>query len=149
MIHQMTGAAATWQVTDAARRVMAEDARLSYPAEGCGWLLGPAPGVVTVAVPVRNEAGATRAASRYLMGPDSYRAAARQAQAAGCDIVGVFHSHPDHPPRPSVTDLAEAWPAWLYVIVPVVAGSPGEPLGWQLQDDRDGFTAVTLARSER
>ena len=145
MIHQMARADATWQVSPAALQVMMDEARRTYPHEGCGWLLGSRPGVVEAAVPVRNEEGAARAAARYLMGPESYRAVAARARAAGHDIVGVFHSHPDHPARPSATDLAEAWPGWLYVIVPVEAGTPGEPGGWHLQADRGGFDPVALA----
>lgn len=127
-------------------QVILEEAARAYPEEACGWLLGAADRVAT-AVPARNAAGDAKG-SRYLMGPEAYRQAARTAREAGLDVVGVFHSHPDHPARPSVTDLAEAWPSWLYVIVPVEAGRTGEPRGWLLRDDRSGFGEVGLALDE-
>ena len=147
MILQMGGAGRSWRCSRAALLVMEESSRRAYPHEGCGWLLGPSPGTVQAAIAVRNEEALTAAPSRYLMGPDSYRAASRAAHSHGLDVLGVFHSHPDHPADPSATDLAEAWPSWLYVIVPVQAGVPGEPHGWLLRDDRSGFEAVRLESS--
>lgn len=135
-----------WRCLTTAWQAMLDEATRAYPSEACGWLLG-SDGRVVATRPERNETGHAKA-SHYLMGPESYRDATRAARAAGLDVVGVFHSHPDHPARPSATDLAEAWPSWLYVIVPVTSGRSGEPLGWQLRDDRSGFSAVGLAIDE-
>ncbi len=149
MIVRMAPGRRAWRCTRAARHVIEDAARRAYPDEGCGWLLGPASGEVRIAVAAGNEEESGRAAARYLMGPDSYRAVSRMARAEGLDVVGVFHSHPDHPPLPSATDLAEAWPSWLYVIVPVQAGTPGDLHGWLLRDDRSGFMPIELDHLDR
>ncbi len=62
------------------------------------------------------------------------------AREAGLDIVGFYHSHPDHPARPSQFDLDNAWPALVYVIVAVNQGKAGETTAWMLADDRSQFT---------
>jgi proteasome lid subunit RPN8/RPN11 len=58
-----------------------------------------------------------RARDRYELDPQDYLAADRQAREEGLDVVGIWHSHPDHPARPSETDLAAAWDSFSYVIL--------------------------------
>jgi proteasome lid subunit RPN8/RPN11 len=54
--------------------------------------------------------------------------------------VGIFHSHPDHPPVASARDLAWAsWPGYSYLITQVVGGRPTDSRSWQLAPDRSGF----------
>jgi proteasome lid subunit RPN8/RPN11 len=55
------------------------------------------------------------------------------------DVIGIFHSHPDHPPRPSDFDLQWALPWYSYLITGVHAGRAGESRAWQLRDDRSGM----------
>src|SRR5438874_3811272 len=79
----------------------------SYPEECCGVLLGPLEGDVKrvtdlVAVPNRREESAR--ARRYLIPPEVYQAAERRADSAGLDVLGIYHSHPDHPAVPSEFD---------------------------------------------
>jgi proteasome lid subunit RPN8/RPN11 len=99
----------------------------TYPHECCGVLLGTVDidkdeRVVKIVV----RAGNTRLDSlhnRYNIDPKELIAAQKQARQAGLDIVGFYHSHPDHPPRWSQTDLAEAhWIGCSYVITSVVKG---------------------------
>src|SRR3954471_14756523 len=99
----------------------------TYPHECCGVLLGTIDidkdeRVVKIVV----RAGNTRLDSlhnRYNIDPKELIAAQKQARQAGLDIVGFYHSHPDHPPRWSQTDLAEAhWIGCSYVITSVVKG---------------------------
>ncbi len=123
--------------------VVAAEARRRYPEEGCGLLLGR-DGRLVSAVAVPNGAPAEERRTRYLLSPGAYRRAEQQARTDGLEVLGVFHSHPDHPPEPSPTDLAEAWPEWVYVIVPVPAGEPGPPRAWRLAADRTQFVAVRL-----
>jgi proteasome lid subunit RPN8/RPN11 len=63
----------------------------------------------------------------------------REAREAGLDIIGFYHSHPDHSARPSQFDLENAWPAFVYVIVAVNQGKAGEMTAWILADDRSRF----------
>jgi proteasome lid subunit RPN8/RPN11 len=97
----------------------------TYPQECCGILLGTsAENHLTVAQLLR--AGNTRtdsAHNRYNIAPQELIAAQRQARKAGLDIVGFYHSHPDHPAQWSPTDFAEAhWFGCAYVITAVEKG---------------------------
>ena len=97
----------------------------TYPHECCGVLLGRSgDGSRTVEKTIR--CGNTRSDSphnRYHIAPQELVRIQRQAREAGLEIVGFYHSHPDHPPRWSQTDLAEAhWIGCSYVISSVEKG---------------------------
>jgi proteasome lid subunit RPN8/RPN11 len=97
----------------------------TYPHECCGILLGNAdPDALRVTELLR--AGNTRtdsAHNRYHIAPQELIAAQRQARKSGLDIVGFYHSHPDHPPMWSQTDFAEAhWFGCAYVITATAKG---------------------------
>jgi len=67
----------------------------------------------------------------------------REAEAAARErngvLAGFYHSHPNEPARPSQYDLDHAWPNFIYVIISVNAGVPGDVTVWRLRDDRSGF----------
>lgn len=111
--------------------------RDTYPHECCGALLGR-DGTVSAVHPLPNttEEGPRR---RFLVRPADYRDAERQAADRGADLLGFYHSHPDHPARPSQYDLDHAWPSFSYVIVSVMNGEPGAVTSWRLREDRSGF----------
>ena len=114
----------------------------TYPEEGCGFLLGTATAdgnrVVDVH-PVENRQADNRE-RRYQISPADYQAADRAAQERGLDVVGFYHSHPDHPAEPSETDLKEAtFPGYTYVIISVQNGTPTEITAWTLAPDRSRF----------
>ena len=69
----------------------------------------------------------------------SRRRARCSARAAQLDLLGFYHSHPDHPAKPSQFDLDHAWPSFSYVIVSVMAGRDGLLTSWQLKEDRSAF----------
>ncbi len=97
----------------------------TYPHECCGILLGSADGSeITVQRLLR--AGNTRtdsAHNRYNIAPQELISAQREARQAGLEIVGFYHSHPDHPAQWSATDFAEAhWLGCAYVITAVEQG---------------------------
>ena len=120
-------------VDDAIRRHGEE----TYPHECCGALVGHE-GQVTATVPLSNttEEGPRR---RFLVRPSDYRLAESRASELGVDLLGFYHSHPDHPARPSQYDLDHAWPTFAYVIVAVAAGKAGDMTVWWLKDDRSTF----------
>ncbi len=95
----------------------------TYPHESCGVLLGHAEeGVNSVmdAVPATNTR-ADSAHNRYSIAPQELIRIQREARQQGLDIVGFYHSHPDHPAQWSKTDLAEAhWIGCSYVITSVM-----------------------------
>lgn len=121
--------------------------RETYPHECCGALIGRGD-VVSVAFPLPNttEEGPRR---RFLVRPADYREAERHAAAHGLDLLGFYHSHPDHPARPSQYDLDHAWPFFAYVIIAVAAGQDGDLSSWRLAEDRSQFEpeGVTVADS--
>jgi len=119
---------------DAAIRAHGRDA---FPHECCGAMLGK-DGVVHEAfrLPNTTEEGPRR---RFLVRPDDYRAAEKRARETGLELLGFYHSHPDHPARPSQYDLDHAWPSFSYVIVSVMSGEDQALTSWQLKADRSAF----------
>ncbi|MFN3421945.1 MAG: M67 family metallopeptidase [Armatimonadota bacterium] len=108
-----------------AREVMVEHSKMVYPNEGCGILVGKREGEIwqvsrAVPVPNRNE---ERSRDRFEISPKDYLRVEKEARRDGLDIVGFFHSHPDVPPYPSLTDAQFAWSDFLTVIVGVFGGS--------------------------
>ena len=116
--------------------------RQTYPHECCGAMLGRA-GVVVEACPLPNttEEGPRR---RFLVRPQDYRAAERRATERGLELLGFYHSHPDHPARPSQYDLDHAWPVFSYVIVSVRDAVAAELTSWRLREDRAAFDEETV-----
>ena len=80
---------------------------------------------------------------RFRVSAADYRAAERHAADAHAELVGFYHSHPDHPAEPSQYDLDHAWPNLSYVIVAVRAGEPEAVRSWRLLSDRSAFEEET------
>ena len=80
---------------------------------------------------------------RFLVSPEDYRQSEAYARRVGADLLGFYHSHPDHPAEPSQYDLDHAWPNFSYVIVSVQAGQPGDVRSWRLSADRSSFVEET------
>lgn len=121
----------------------------SYPYEGCGLLLGQVEegvNVVTAVRPLPNvwpDEEAKR--TRFRIAEDDWRDAELEAMLADLDVIGVFHSHPDHPPVASPRDLAwAAWSGYSYMITEIRTGRPAASRSWQLQSDRSGFVEEEL-----
>lgn len=120
----------------------------AYPHESCGVLVGFASGddrLVAAAVPCRNlRADSPR--NRYHIDPRDLLRIEREVQAQGKEVVGFYHSHPDHPALPSATDLAEAhWVGCSYVITRVAAGRAEETRSFLLDGEGE---AVKRFRDE-
>ena len=117
----------------------------AYPAECCGALVGRLEGeakeVVRLAPAVNRR---TDDPHRYLIAPDDLRRLEADVRAAGLDIVGYYHSHPDHPAAPSAFDAAHAWPWYSYVIVRIDQGRGAELASWVLADDRPHMLPESL-----
>ena len=117
----------------------------TYPNECCGALIGR-DGIVstTYALPNTTEEGPRR---RFLVRPEDYREAERRATDAGGELLGFYHSHPDHPARPSQYDLDHAWPFFSYIIVSVRAGVSEDMTSWRLKEDRSAFDQEDLTNA--
>jgi len=119
----------------------------TYPHECCGFLFGRIEEnhrVVEQTRRAQNHRGDSPH-NRYEISPQEYMRAERLATEAGLEIIGFYHSHPDHPARPSQFDLENAWPGLVYVIVGVSAGQADKMTAWVLADDRSQFLSEETA----
>jgi proteasome lid subunit RPN8/RPN11 len=118
----------------------------TYPHECCGFMLGTAEdGLQTITEIRRQENERTDSKeNRFVISPDQFRAAEKYARKNGLLLVGIYHSHPDSPARPSEYDRDHAWPWFSYVIISVKGGKAVESNAWQLRDDRSGYDALEL-----
>ena len=110
----------------------------AYPEEGAGFLLG-AEGQVERVLPLPNAREDSSRHNRYLIAPEDYLKAEVAAEELGLSLIGVFHSHPDHPNRPSEFDREWAQPFFSYIITSVNAGKAVESRSWRLAEDRSKF----------
>lgn len=127
-------------------QAIARHGQETYPHECCGALVGTE-GRIADVVPLPNttEEGPRR---RFLVRASDYRLAERRAAEAGGELLGFYHSHPDHPARPSQYDLDHAWPTFAYIIVSVMNGAAADMTVWFLKDDRSTFEEGTLYHGE-
>src|ERR1700704_3758391 len=134
-------------VDSAVEREIRRHGEETYPHECCGALVGSAGrATATVALPNMTEEGPRR---RFLVRPSDYRLAEQRAAELGGELLGFYHSHPDHPAKPSQYDLDHAWPTFAYIIVSVVgdglagrsaeAAKAGDMTVWFLKEDRSTF----------
>ena len=114
----------------------------SYPDEGAGFLLGYDDGdqrhVAQIFITENAREDEARH-NRYLVTPKEYLQAEIAAEMLGLSLIGVFHSHPDHPNRPSEFDCEWAQPFFSYIITSVNAGKAIESRSWRLAEDRSKF----------
>ena len=124
---------------------IAAHARSGYPHEICGVLVGTAhDGVVRVAraVPVTNRE-TERPAVRYQIAPADLIEVQRSVREEGLDIVGYYHSHPDHPARPSETDRRIAAEGLsdgvMHIVCGVAGGRDTVATSWVFRDETQAF----------
>ena len=118
----------------------------AYPDEGCGVLLGRFAGdrVEVVDASSGTNQNTDRSQDRYLLDPADIVRADREARERGLDIVGFWHSHPDHPARPSQFDTDHAWADYVYVIVNTTTDGAGDLNGFTLSDEGEPFRQLPL-----
>ena len=114
----------------------------AYPSEGAGLLLGEADGArktVKAIRPFVNKFESGEQYHRYLITGEDMLKGETEAEKLGLDVIGVFHSHPDHPAQASEYDREHALPWYSYLIVPVLKGQVADARSWVLTDDRGKF----------
>lgn len=118
----------------------------AYPEEGAGFLLGKVgdPPVVLEIIARKNTGVLGARHNRYLITPEDYMRAETEADAIQMDVIGVFHSHPDHPDEPSDFDREWAQPHFSYVITSIRGGQAEGSRSWILAEDRSHFTEELL-----
>ena len=137
-------------ISDAVNQAIRRHGQETYPHECCGALVGTtadAESIVADVVPLPNttEEGPRR---RFLVRASDYRLAERRAAEMGGELLGFYHSHPDHPARPSQYDLDHAWPTFAYIIVSVADGKATDLTVWFLKDDRSSFEEGSIHYGE-
>ena len=113
-------------------------ARAEYPNEACGLFLGRPSrlgGPVVVRAVRCANLNRERARDRYELDPRDHLAAEEAARREGLEVIGVWHTHPDHPARPSETDRAAAWEGWSYLILSVTAQGVADVRSFRLQGE--------------
>jgi proteasome lid subunit RPN8/RPN11 len=120
-----------------------EDGEAAYPNECCGVLIGEVDnaGVKTVrsTLTIDNAREDGEQYHRFLITPEDMMKAEQTARANKLDVIGFYHSHPDHPSAPSGYDKDHALPFYSYVIVSVDKGKAQVLTSWELTDDRSDF----------
>ncbi len=131
----------------------------TYPHECCGALLGrdlgatetmaaesaklPSREILALFPLVNRRDDSPR--NRFSVTSEDVRDAEKAAREKGIDVVGWYHSHPDHPAKPSEYDRDHAWPWYSYIIVSVANGEPQHMTSWRLSDNREQMAPEELA----
>jgi proteasome lid subunit RPN8/RPN11 len=134
----------TLRLSNALVEEIRREGESAYPAECCGVLAGRLAPVKEVLrlVPATNRR--TDDPHRYLISPDDMRRIELELRSSGLEVLGCYHSHPDHPAAPSLFDTEQAWPWYSYIIVQVERGRAAELTSWVLDDDRSVMRAESV-----
>jgi proteasome lid subunit RPN8/RPN11 len=134
-------------LSNSLRRQIEQEGAVAYPNECCGILIGrdvkrddKTVRIVDRLEPGRNAFEAEEQYHRFSIDPLQQLRAEKSAEKQGLAVLGYYHSHPDHPARPSEYDRAHAWPYYSYVIVAIEKGTPTAMTSWVLDDATETFT---------
>jgi proteasome lid subunit RPN8/RPN11 len=128
-------------ISAAALSAIRAEAERAYPHEGCGALLGTDEDEIREAPPLANREG-DRPRVRFDVSPLDYVEVEEAAEARGFKLLGFWHSHPDHPARPSPTDREFAWDGFLTLVIAVEGGSAKDLTAWEVYGP--GFRQLDL-----
>jgi proteasome lid subunit RPN8/RPN11 len=143
-----------WISEHLAEKIRAHGAE-TYPHECCGALLGRDSSSDSETDPEKNASTPLREIlalfplvnrrddsprNRFSVTSQDVMAAEKEARTHGLEVVGWYHSHPDHPARPSEYDRDHAWPWYSYIIVSVQSGASQMMTSWRLNDERQEFS---------
>ena len=131
------------------RTEIAAHGERDYPYECCGLLLGRfaerGAKAITEICPISNAREEQAKRNRFLIRPEELMRGERYAEAKNLEVVGFYHSHPDHPAAPSPYDLEHAWPLYSYIVVSVMAGAAQDLRSWEMQPDRSRFAEEKIS----
>jgi proteasome lid subunit RPN8/RPN11 len=127
----------------------------AYPNECCGVLfgrdvagdVGGQTRVVERIAAVDNAFDAAEQFHRFSITPKQLMQAEKDAAAEGRLVLGFYHSHPDHPARPSEYDRQHAWPFYSYVIVAIAKGEAVDMTSWLLDEQTEAFSRQDIVES--
>ena len=137
------------QLATEQRSEIAAHGERDYPHECCGLLLGTfATGglkAITEIYPISNAREEQAKRNRFLIRPEELLRGKQYAAKSGLEVVGFYHSHPDHLAAPSGYDLEHAWPLYSYIVVAVSAGAAQDLRSWEMEPDRSKFTEEEIS----
>ena len=138
------------QLREANRLEIAAHSERDYPYECCGLLLGGfgAHGTKLVAetYPISNAREEEAKRNRFLIRPEELMVGEKYAARKELEVLGFYHSHPDHPAVPSQYDLEHAWPVYSYIVVSVRAGQAEDLRSWEMEGDRSRFNEEEMVK---
>ena len=114
----------------------------TFPYECGGMLIGRFENggkTVVELLPMENAMAEAEQYNRVLITPKDVMRAERYARGKKLDVIGYYHSHPDHPAIPSQFDLDHALPVWTYIIVSILQGRAADVRAWEMENDRSKF----------
>jgi len=123
------------------RRHLEETLEMAYPNEGCGFVFGVEKEdfrIIKKIWPVENIKPGDKT-RRFMIDPRDYLKAEKLAVSWGMDLLGIYHSHPNHPARPSIHDFNNAVPYFSFIILSVYNGKTASWSSWRLDDDGSEF----------
>lgn len=123
-----------------------------YPYECCGIVLGKfgdgQTKLVNHLLPISNSREEEARHNRFLITSEDIMRSELYARKHKLDVLGFYHSHPDHPAVPSAFDLEHAWPSYSYLIVSVSKGKAEDLTSWELKNDRSAFQSEPIIRED-
>ncbi len=130
-------------------QAMHASAERHYPNEACGLLLGRLANKgwhIDEGREVPNL-NTERSTDRFILDPEVYRMVDRELRGTNREIIGIYHSHPDCPAKPSPSDLADAWDDFAYMIISTYQGHAVDTQCWTLNTKSEKFQAITMQNS--
>lgn len=125
----------------------------TYPHECGGMIIGHFDAendkTVVELLPMENAMNESEQHNRVLILPKDVLSAERYAREKRLDVIGYYHSHPDHPARPSQFDLEHALPVWSYIIVSIVQGKATDLRSWEMENDRSKFNEEAVKEKSK
>ena len=123
-----------------------QHAKETYPEECAGALVGMDVGEMKIVVDVwrAENTHEEERSRRFLIEPSQIKEFEERAAQRDMDLLGFYHSHPDHPAEPSEYDREHAWPGYSYVIASVSSANVEDMRSWSLKNDRSGYDEETI-----
>ena len=145
-------AVSTIVLTTAQLEQIRREGSAAYPNECCGVMIGrdtDGQRLVQKLKPLTNSFEAGEQYHRFRLDPLELARAEKEAGESGQLVLGFYHSHPDHPARPSEYDRVHAWPFYSYVIIAIEKGKPAELTSWLLDEKTEQFASEKVQESLR
>jgi len=130
-------------------RQIEREGSAAYPNECCGIFIGREDGdrrIVDTLKPVGNVFADDEKYHRFSISPAELMEADKEAGRAGKLVLGFYHSHPDHPAKPSEYDRLHGWPFYSYVIVAIAKGEAKRLTSWVLNEISEQFEEQLIER---